>query len=78
MGVVRAFVILFRAFLRPLYCFLVLRHDRRRVVHFSVTPYPTARWTAQPVIEAFPFDTGPRFLIRDHDGIYGHRYARAA
>jgi len=74
MGVVRAIVILFRAFLRPLYCFLVLRHDGRRVVHFSVTPYPTARWTAQPVIEAFPFDTGPGFLIRDHDGIYGQDF----
>jgi putative transposase len=56
---------------RLLYCVLVLRHDRRRVVHFNVTPYPSARWTAQQVVEAFPFDTAPRFLIRDHDGIYG-------
>jgi transposase InsO family protein len=56
---------------RLLYCFIVLRHDRRRVVHFNVTPYPTARWTAQQVVEAFPFDEAPRFLIRDHDGIYG-------
>jgi putative transposase len=56
---------------RLLYCFLVLRHDRRRVVHFNVTPYPTARWTAQQVVEAFPYDEAPRFLIRDHDGIYG-------
>jgi putative transposase len=51
---------------RLLYCFLVLRHDRRRVVHFNVTQYPSARWTAQQVVEAFPFDTAPRFLIRDH------------
>jgi putative transposase len=56
---------------RLLYCFLVLRHDRRRVVHFNVTPHPTARWTAQQVVEAFPFDTAPRFLIRDRDSIYG-------
>jgi transposase InsO family protein len=56
---------------RLLYCFIVLRHDRRRVVHFNVTPHPTARWTAQQVVEAFPFDEAPRFLIRDHDGIYG-------
>jgi len=55
---------------RVLYCFLVLRHDRRRVVHFNVTPHPTARWTAQQIVEAFPFDEAPRFLIRDHDGIY--------
>jgi len=39
---------------RLLYGFVVLRHDRRRVVHFNVTPYPTARWTAQQVVEAFP------------------------
>lgn len=56
---------------RLLYCFLVLRHDRRRVVHFNVTPYPTARWTAQQIVEAFPFDEAPRFLIRDRDASYG-------
>ena len=60
--------------LRLLYCFLVLRHDRRRVVHFNVTPHPTVRWTAQPVVEAFPFNEAPRFLIRDHDGIYGQDF----
>ncbi|MCH8805946.1 MAG: transposase [Planctomycetes bacterium] len=59
---------------RLLYCFLVLRQDRRRVVHFNVTPYPSARWTAQQVVEAFPFDEAPRFLIRDHDGIYGQDF----
>ncbi len=57
-----------------LYCFLVLRHDRRRVVHFNVTLHPTARWTAQQVVEAFPYDDAPRFLIRDHDGIYGQDF----
>ena len=59
---------------RLLYCFLVLRHDRRRVVHFNVTPHPTARWTAQQAVEAFPFDTSPRFLICDHDSIYGQDF----
>jgi len=59
---------------RLLYCFIVLRHDRRRVVHFNVTPYPTARWTAQQVVEACPFDEAPRFVIRDHDGIYGQDF----
>ncbi len=55
---------------RLLYCFIVLRHDRRRVVHFNVTPRPTVRWTAQQIVEAFPCDEAPRFLIRDRDGIY--------
>jgi putative transposase len=54
-----------------LYCFLVLRHDRRRVVHFNVTPHRTARWTAQQVVEAFPYEQVPWFVIRDRDGIYG-------
>ena len=56
---------------RILFCFVVLRHDRRFVVHFNVTAHPTAQWTAQQVIEAFPFDDAPRFLIRDRDSIYG-------
>ncbi len=56
---------------RLLYCIVVLRHDRRRVVHFNATCHPTARWTAQQIIEAFPYDETPRFLIRDHDAIHG-------
>jgi len=47
-----------------LYGFVVLLHDRRRVVHFNVTSHPTAVWTAQQLIEAFPEDKAPRFLIR--------------
>lgn len=59
---------------RPLYCLVVLRHDRRRVVHFNVTQHPTARWTGQQIIEAFPYEEAPRFMIRDRDGIYGHDF----
>jgi putative transposase len=59
---------------RLLYCVLVLRHDRRRIFHFNVTSYPSARWTAQQVVEAFPSDEAPRFLIPDHDGIYGQNF----
>src|SRR5258708_36955736 len=54
-----------------LYVFLVLAHDRRRVVHFNVTAHPTAAWTAQQLREAFPFDQIPRYLLRDRDRIYG-------
>jgi hypothetical protein len=68
------FFIVATARFRLLYCFLVLRHDRRRVVHFNVTAHPTARWTAQQVVEAFPYDEAPRFLIRDRDGIYGNDF----
>jgi len=61
---------------RVLYCFVVLCHERRRVVHLGVTANPTAAWTAQQVIEAFPYDEAPRFLIRDRDSIYGEFFKR--
>jgi len=57
---------------RILFGFIVLRHDRRQVVHFNVTTHPTAAWTAQQIVEAFPFDTAPKYLMRDRDGVYGN------
>jgi putative transposase len=56
---------------RILFCFVVLRHDRRQVVHFNVTAHPTAFWTGQQMVEAFPEDTAPCYLLRDQDKIYG-------
>jgi transposase InsO family protein len=56
---------------RILFVLVILSHSRRRVVHFNVTPNPTAKWTAQQVIEAFPWDTAPKYLLRDRDSIYG-------
>ena len=61
---------------RLLYCFVVLSLDRRRVLHFNVTANPSAQWTAQQVVEACPFDSAPRFLMRDRDGIYGDEFRR--
>jgi transposase InsO family protein len=57
---------------RVLYVFIILRRDRREIVHFNVTEHPTAQWTAQQIVEAFPFDTAPRYLLRDRDAIYGN------
>jgi putative transposase len=54
-----------------LYVFLVLAHDRRRILHFGVTARPTAEWTVQQLREAFPWDTAPRYLLRDRDRIFG-------
>jgi len=48
----------------------VLSHDRRRIEHVGVTRHPTAEWTAQQVVEAFPYET-PTFLVHDRDAIYG-------
>ena len=58
---------------RTLYVFVVLSLDRRRIVHFNVTSSPTAEWTSLQLTQTFPFDTAPRFLIRDRDGIYGKK-----
>jgi transposase InsO family protein len=61
---------------RILFVFLVLSHDRRRIVHFNVTEHPSAEWTGRQLIEAFPWDTAPRYLIRDRDKIYGRDFTR--
>jgi transposase InsO family protein len=59
-----------------LYVFLILSHARRRVVHFQVTTTPTAAWVSRQLRQAFPFETAPRYLIRDRDAIYGDEVRR--
>ena len=54
-----------------LYCFFVISHDRRRILHFNVTRHPSSLWIVQQLREAFPFESAPRFLIFDRDGKYG-------
>ena len=54
-----------------LYVFLVLAHERRRILHFGVTACPTAEWTTQQLRETFPWETAPRYLLRDRDRIFG-------
>jgi putative transposase len=61
---------------QTLYVFLVLAHDRRRILHFNVTAHPTAEWTGQQRREAFPFDQIPRYLPRDRDEIFGFEFTR--
>ena len=56
---------------RVLFVFVVLSHDRRRIIHLNVTAHPTAAWTVQQIREAWPWDTAPRFVIRDRDAVYG-------
>ena len=58
--------------LRALFVLVVLVHHRRRVVHFNVTEHPTAHWTAQQIVDAFPDDSAPSYLLRDRDSVYGH------
>ncbi|MDP3576383.1 MAG: hypothetical protein Q8S42_37485 [Archangium sp.] len=66
------FFVISTATFQLLYGFVVLEHGRRRIRHVAVTAHPTAEWTSQQLREAFPWDTAPRFLHRDRDGIYGN------
>jgi putative transposase len=56
---------------RILFVFVVLSHERRRVLHFRVTEHPSQEWTMQQLREAFPWDHACRYLVRDRDAIYG-------
>jgi hypothetical protein len=61
-----------------LFVFLVLAHDRRRVLHFNVTEHPTAEWTATRLMQAFPWDTAARCLLRDRDQVYSEVFLKQA
>jgi transposase InsO family protein len=50
-----------------LYCFFVIAHDQRRILHFRITRHPTAAWVAQQLREAFPYDSAPKYLISDRE-----------
>jgi len=61
---------------RLLYVMIILAHDRRKIVRFDVTRNPTAGWLARQITEAFPWDTAPRYLLRDRDGSYGSEFCK--
>jgi putative transposase len=60
---------------RLLFVFVVLSHARRRILHFQVTEHPSQEWTMQQMREAFPWDHGCGYLLRDRDAIYGGDWA---
>jgi transposase InsO family protein len=57
-----------------LFAFLVIGHGRRQLLWFAVTSHPTAEWLAQKIVEAFPWDTVPTYVIRDNDCSYGETF----
>jgi putative transposase len=63
--------------LRVLFVLVVLAHHRRHVLHFNVPEHPTAAWTAQQIVDAFPDDSAPSYLLRDRDSVYGHVFRQA-
>ena len=54
-----------------LYCFFIISHERRQILHVNVTRHPTSTWIAQQLREAFPYESAPSFLLFDHDQKYG-------
>jgi putative transposase len=61
---------------RILYVFVVLSHGHRRIIHFNVTSHPTAEWTSPQLLQAFPYDAVPQYVLRDRDRIYGEDVRR--
>ena len=59
---------------RLLYVMIILGHDRRKIIRTAVTEHPTAAWLSRQVTEAFPWDTAPRYLLRDRDTSYGSEF----
>jgi hypothetical protein len=59
-----------------LYAFVIVHLARRELVWMNVTKHPTAGWVAQQIVEAFPWDQAPRYLIRDRDAVYGEKVLR--
>jgi len=61
---------------RLLFVFVILSHDRRRPIHLAVTANPTAEWTTRTrqLLQAFPRESGPRYLLRNRDGCYGEEF----
>ncbi len=55
---------------KVLFVLLIMAHHRRQVIHFNITEHPIAAWTAQQVVDAFPWDKAPQYLLRDRDRIY--------
>src|SRR5207302_4743900 len=62
---------------RLLFVFVILSHDRRRPIHLAVTANPTAEWTTRQLLEAFPWDSAPRYLLRDRGACYGKEFHEA-
>jgi transposase InsO family protein len=59
-----------------LFAFLVLGHGRRQLLWYAVTRHPTSEWLAQQILEAFPWNAAPTYLVRDNDRVYGQAFTR--
>jgi putative transposase len=53
-----------------LYCFFVIEHERRRILHFNLTEHPTAEWVVQQLREAFPEASPYLYAVFDRDSTF--------
>jgi putative transposase len=60
---------------RVLYCFFVISHHQRRILHFNATEHPTGQWIVQQLREVFPEDRAPQYLVLDRDGKFSGEVA---
>ena len=65
-------------FFHVLFVFVVPAHDRRRILSINVTSSPSAAWAANQIVQTFPWESAPRYLLRDRDGIYGNFFRHRA
>jgi transposase InsO family protein len=72
------FVQTYDLFFGIMFIFFIIEIGSRRVVHFNVTRHPTDQWVGQQLREATPYDTKPRFLIRDNDTKFGQHFTKVA
>jgi len=54
-----------------LYCFFVIEHSRRRILHFNATAHPTSDWIVQQLREALPLPCRCRYILFDRDAKFG-------
>jgi hypothetical protein len=59
-----------------LFAFVIFGVGRRNILWIGITANPTAEWLARQITEVFPWDTAPKYLIRDNDGAYGEFFRR--
>lgn len=61
---------------RVLFVLVMLKHDRRRLLHFAVTEHPTALWTARQLSDAAGAGALPGHLLHDCDAIFGAAFSQ--
>ena len=68
------FLVVRTVFFKPVYVFVAISHDRRKIRHFAVTANPHSQWAIQQLRETFSFDEVTKYVIRDNDKIFSDEF----